>query len=411
MIRQYILPGQAALYEATQRVVSFVAGYGTGKTRGACIKALQLSQVNDGLPGAFIEPTYKMIDDVALPMFIELLDDTGVPYKVEKAKNNVLIYWSRKPSIVRFRSADKPEKLKGTNLAWAIIDEAGICPEEAYIQANARVGRAAGTRLAQLILCGTPEGGPGTPFGRWAQFDPPEDSLLIRAKTEDNPFLPKAYLKSLKDTLSPTEYLAYCEGFFVAEGGQIYRFDQQRHVDKVQLPRQDEVQIYADFNVGKMVWLIGKEVNGKYAVVDEVVGENTYTEEHIPRLKERLEAMGLNSTGVSFYGDASANHRSTSTAISDVAHLRRAGFKYYSPKQNPPVKDRIASMNNLFAQDRITIDPRCKYLITCLATQGRDSNGNPDKSNDMDHPNDALGYGMYYQEPVVAPSGNAGRYQ
>ena len=48
---------------------------------------------------------------------------------------------------------------------------------------------------------------------------------------------------------------------------------------------------------------------------------------------------------------------------------------------------------------RVNTD-KCPVLVECLEKQAYDKNGEPDKSGDLDHPNDAAGYFVAYRFPV-----------
>jgi hypothetical protein len=43
---------------------------------------------------------------------------------------------------------------------------------------------------------------------------------------------------------------------------------------------------------------------------------------------------------------------------------------------------------------------KCPVLVECLEKQAYDKNGEPDKSGDLDNPNDAAGYFFAYKFPV-----------
>ena len=68
-----------------------------------------------------------------------------------------------------------------------------------------------------------------------------------------------------------------------------------------------------------------------------------------------------------------------------------------SARVNPPVIDRIASVNTAFynkvGETRLTVQPKCKSLIKCLDKQVyKEGTRAPDKSAGLDHMPDALGY-------------------
>ena len=259
--------------------------------------------------------------------------------------------------------------------------------------------------MVQLVLVSTPEGGPGTWLGQWAEFGPPGivANELIRAKTADNPYLKKEYLEEMKARYTPEEYKGYCEGYFVAAGGQVYRWDSTRNTRSQEVPHDfGEVQVYADFNVSKVVWLLAWVHNDVVYVFDEIVKQGVYTEEMARETALRLRKWGFDPHGLKIFHDANTGSRSATasrdrTSHSDVHYCKAVGLIPKAGRQNPPVRDRLASVNAKLRDGTILVDPRCTELIASLATQGRDSNGQPDKSGGLDHAPDALGYGIYSQ--------------
>lgn len=407
-----LLRHQRALWEATERLVAMVAGYGAGKTYTALLKMVQLAQENPGLNGAYVAPTYPMCKDLGFRDFLSLAERLGFRTRTNKAELNIEIWcgppgreaWSR----ILFRSGDKPDSLKGLNLAWALVDEAGMMHEDVWKQLLARVRVESPDGRSQLVVIGTPEGGPGTWFGQIAEFGPPgvRADRLIRARTADNPHLPPTYLEDMRSRYTPEEFRGYCEGYFVASGGSVYRWNADAMLrDFDPSDHAGEVQIWADFNVGKVVWLLAHVNNGVVHVFDEIVSQNTYTNEQATKAVERLRQWGLDPSGVKVYHDANTSRKSASatrdgSGLSDVKELRLKGFKSVpAGRQNPPVRDRVAAVNRKLQGGTLFVAPRCKELTTSLATQGRDKAGNPDKSGGLDHAVDALGYGIFRQWP------------
>jgi PBSX family phage terminase large subunit len=205
------LPAQADFVKSTEPLVAFVGGLGSGKSRAACYKAIQLCLMNAPCPGIFIEPSYSLIRDVAFPTFREVLEELGLEYKVHISNFEIEIDGKAK---ILFRSGEEPERLVGINAAWAIIDEPGVQTELVAKNALARL-RHPKAKQRQLCFTGTPEG--LNWFYEWCQR---KDVKVIKAKTTDNPFLPSTYVDDLKKNYTDEEVNAYINGEFVRfEGG------------------------------------------------------------------------------------------------------------------------------------------------------------------------------------------------
>src|SRR3972149_5781370 len=75
-----LLPAQKELVKSESRLVAFVGGFGSGKTRGAVYKSVVLGLKNAPCLGIFVEPTYTMVRDVAVRSFQEILNEMGLPF-------------------------------------------------------------------------------------------------------------------------------------------------------------------------------------------------------------------------------------------------------------------------------------------------------------------------------------------
>jgi hypothetical protein len=148
-----------------------------------------------------------------------------------------------------------------------------------------------------------------------------------------------------------------------------------------------------DFNINKMAAIVHIIDDLGPIAVDEIIDARD-TEEMVNIIKERYPKFTI-----AVYPDSSGKNRSHASiaAPTDHAILRNAGFSVHVGNVNPPVKDRINSMNIAFCDAdgnrkyRINTH-KCKRYTETLEQQTYDSNGQPDKSNNTDHPNDAGGY-------------------
>ena len=64
-IRADLHPGQLEFVDDNQtQILGISAGYGAGKTRALCAKAVMLAVANQGFIGAVMEPTGPLISDI-----------------------------------------------------------------------------------------------------------------------------------------------------------------------------------------------------------------------------------------------------------------------------------------------------------------------------------------------------------
>lgn len=205
------LPAQRTLLASNSRLVAFVGGFGSGKTRAAVYKALQLGFLNAPCVGLFLQPNYTIIRDTGIESFKTILTELQIPFKLHTT-NNVLRVADTFDILLR--SGEESDKIVGTNAGWGIIDEPGKQSEEVGKNVLARL-RDPRAKLQQLVLTGTPEG-----FNWFYEWSNLPDCFVVRAKTTDNPYLKPEYITDLSRRFSAEEVAAYINGEFVRfEGG------------------------------------------------------------------------------------------------------------------------------------------------------------------------------------------------
>lgn len=427
-------PAQSALVEASAPFVLMVAGKGSGKTFALFAKMLHLIKKNPGISGLFVMPTNGMLEDVAIPTYSALLESYQIPHywKKPSGRSNLYVHMWGVWTEIRFRSAEVPARLEGPEYAWLLMDEAGQISDEAFSKAMSRV-RAKGTGLLQKVAVGTPEGMSG-PFYEHAEGDYNAESqpLLIRARTMDNRHLvpsPEQYIKENFGYLPTWTRDQYVNGLFVPPTGRVYsHFDPRRHEAELARPTQDErLVMMCDFNIGRMVWPIGRIVVVRGGERLEICGEvhgvdkDTFDQaEEAAHVWGDLLGMSARQAAnlVQPYVDAAGKARSR-TGASDHQALRHAGFRPPKFKPgNPRVKDRVSSLQKLLhdklpdGSPRFLVDPQ-KAPETCKAIKNQAYNkaGDPDKSKGEDAVTDGIGYLTHIVWPSHRPSGNDRIYE
>lgn len=399
------LPAQRGFFFSKAFQAVYIGGFGAGKTFVCAMKAIHLAAANPGLPGILLAPTQRMAEEVTGESLLGFLEEQGLPYHFLASQDKIIFPWG---SEIRLRSADRPDRLKGVNLAWAGVDEAAQMKEEAYLILLSRV-RHPQARLRQVFLATTPEGFNWV-YRRFVQERGPEIEVFL-APTRQNLFLPPEYHRRLADLYPPLLAEQYLEGRFVnTTSGRVYSsFDRQIHLKSVQLDPARPACLACDFNVSPMVWLIIQHQDGQIFILDEIVLAEADTLQAALEAKERLRK---HPGPLEVYGDAAGQRRDTRqvgrsdyTIIKEV--LPKARLKV--PRANPAVKDRINAVNsrlrNAEGQARLFIDFRCRELIADLEQltwlKGSQGGGLVDKSDPCrSHASDALGYFVAREYPI-----------
>lgn len=401
---------------------ALVAGYGAGKTEALVVRAILQKLEFPNNDRAFYEPTYDLVRMIAWPRFEEKLTDFGIPYRLIKSPQNVIQVEGH--GNIYFRSLDTPSRIIGYEVGDSDCDELDTLKlkdaEEAWIKIIARNRQKKPNGALNTVAVATTPEGFNFVYKHWKQ-KPREGYRIIRAPSASNPHLPEDYIQTLKERYPPSLISAYLEGEFVnLKSGTVYHcYNREKNVShETHLINPDgscreDLMIGMDFNVGKMAAIVHVRRGEKMHAVDEII--NGYdTPDMIRQIKERYwrfkDGKYQKTCTIRIYPDSSGGSRkSVNAALSDISELEAAGFQVYAHSQNPPIKDRINAVNALLCnasgvRNYLVNTKKCPTLADCLEQQSWADNGEPDKSSDLDHPVDAMGYFVYYECPLIKPA-------
>jgi Terminase large subunit, T4likevirus-type, N-terminal/Terminase RNaseH-like domain len=404
---------------------AFIAGFGTGKSETMVNSAL-LDSIEGGSDSliALYEPTYDLVRLILAPRMEQKLIDWGVRYKYNKTENIIYTSSGQLGDFV-LRTLDNPARIVGYESFRAKLDEIDTLKQEhateAWIKVIARNRQKpktyqaiSGKPINTVSVFSTPEGFRFV-YDRWKK-NPKAGYEMIQASTMSNPYLPDDYVQALRDSYPPQLIDAYLNGEFVnLTSGTVYpQFDRKLNHCNDEWDGREPVHIGMDFNVGKMSAILHVERDGEPRAVGEILGAYD-TPEMIRLIKQRLwrelsDGEFEERCQIYVYPDASGNARKTVNAsTSDLALLREAGFVVMARGKNPSVRDRITSVNAMLCnaqnERRYLINTRlCPSYTEAREQQVYNKNGEPDKSHDKDHPNDAADYYIHYAFPASKPS-------
>ena len=389
---------------------AFVAGFGAGKTHAAICRNLSKKLMYPKQNVAYYLPTYDLVRTIGFPRFSEMLDEMEISYKQNRQDN--MIHLEGRGSII-FRTMDRPERIIGYEVADSDVDELDTLKTEKAREAWEKIisrnrQKKPDGGLNTVGVATTPEGFRFV-YDRWKK-NPAKGYELIIAATQTNVRnLPEGYIESLKATYPSNRLSAYLDGQFVnLTSGSVYtEFDREKNAAPlgVGIEPKDTLHIGMDFNVGKMAAIIHiLRDNAPYAVAEIVNVLDT------PAMISLIK-RDYGGHSVMVYPDASGGSRkSVNASESDLSLLRQAGFTVCVNTKNPAVKDRVLSVNKVLTEGLYKINiNNCPHLVEGLEKQAYDKNGEPDKSNDLDHANDAAGYFITYRYPVARSVFTVGR--
>lgn len=393
---------------------AFVAGFGSGKTWTGCAAIARHTWEHPKVTSGYFAPTFPHIRDIFFPTIEEVLFDWGLRCEIRTSDKEVHIYrGSRYRGTTICRSMDNPGSIVGFKIGHALIDELDVMAADkarlAWRKIIARMRYKVDGLKNGVDVTTTPEGFKFTYEQFVSQLSEKPNLAgmygIIHASTYDNEAnLPDDYIQSLVDTYPPELIAAYLDGEFVnLTSGTVYRnYNRLLHASSEEIRPDDVLHIGQDFNVGAMASTVYVVRPNGWHAVDELVGIYD-TPELCKTLKERYEGRKL-----IIYPDASGASRKTVDASkSDIGLIQQAGFSVKVNPRNPAVKDRILSVNRQFANGQLWVNARkCPTVAKCFEQQAYDKNGEPDKSAGNDHQNDASGYPIAYEFPIVRPVAN-----
>ena len=251
----------------------------------------------------------------------------------------------------------------------------------------------------------------GSPKGRnwfydlYVQAGASEDWAAHQYTTIEGGQVDQEEIESAKRDMDERQFQQEYLASFVDYAGVIYyAFTEDNIVpfDKTNIGAREIISVGIDMNINPMSAVIGYiNKKGVLHIIDEIEIYSSNTNELTNEIKARYPNRTIHA-----YPDASGQALKTSAAgITDHIILQNAGFKVKVNKTNPPVVDRINSVNSMlcnnFGERKLLIDPSCKRLRECLIKHTyREGTRQPNKTDGYDHLLDSLGY-MVYQNFVI----------
>jgi len=384
---------------------AFVGGFGSGKTEALILRNLNNKLQNPHLNTAYYLPTYDLIKQIAFPRFEEKLNQFGISYKLNMSDKHITVRHRGEKGRIIFRTLDKPERIVGYEVADSDVDELDTLnrrkAEDNWNKIIARNRQKKPDGQVNTVGVGTTPEGFRFVYDRWEKRGG-GIYQIVRADTQSNAHnLPDDYIDNLRATYPPQLLDAYIGGKFVnLTSGAVYpTFDRVLNGTDETIKQGEELHVGMDFNIYHMAAVVHVVRAGSPLALCEHV-EIRDTPQMIEVLREAYPGHKI-----SVYPDASgASGKSVNASLSDISLLREH-FNIKARKANPPVRQRIVSMNSMFLNgqgDRryLVNTELCPTYTQALEQQAYKDNGDPDKESGNDHPNDAAGYFINMEFPA-----------
>lgn len=205
---------------------AFVGGIGSGKSH---IGALDM--IRRAKPGRLYlvtAPTYTMLSDASFRSFIDVAErlECVLPGDIKRSPPPSIKL--RTNAEILFRSADDPDMLRGPNLSGVWMDEASLMKREVF---DILIGRLReGGEMGWGTATFTPKGKAHWTYKKFGQGA--KDTELIQARSDENPFLPKEFVRNVREQYTVQQIKQELGGAFIDSGGNHYFPDSwPRYID------------------------------------------------------------------------------------------------------------------------------------------------------------------------------------
>lgn len=317
-------------------------------------------------------------------------------------KSDMTITYIPNGSMLIFFGLDDIEKLKsieGITGIW--VEEASECDKGDILELNRRL-RGKTQFYKEFIISFNP-----ISHLHWLKehfFDNEMSSAYILKTTyKDNPFIDDEYKQEIEaiQHYDIQQYNIYALGEWGVLNNNIvyHNFDHLKHTTELTIDDFEVLHCGVDFNVGGSVCVICGIIDNKAYAVDGFAVYDTQ------QIADRLNGSKYAGKKIVVYPDASGGNASANAPQTSIDILENNKLIVRANKSNPPIRDRINTVNRMFAQDRLFIGGKIEKLIFSLQTQAYLDNGKPEKFTEhkggaIDDWNDALGYFIHYYFPL-----------
>ena len=394
--------------DPNKKINLMIGGFGSGKTHAFLHKTLInhiTKKNNNGTSnGWIVYPTLALAEELFVQPMKDIFERNGIHYNYNISKTKFVTPYGH----IKIYQLQKPQRIIGAELSYIGFDEFDVESwKNCDIAYKKAIGRMRGSEDCEIYIVSSPE---GFHYCHHIGVENANENIsLIHGKTTDNPYLPDSYIDLLENNYDETMLKAYRDGQFVniSALSTYHSFERSKNVKECEYDRNLPVQIGLDWNVDPLCAVLFHTypTEPKVKIFDAISlshqGEGDLL---TARMCNTIKEKYPNSRYI-VYPDASGAQRHTSAQFSDIDILKQNGFVVKVRKTNPPVVNRVNSVNKML-EGNIIIDPRCKMLIQDLEkVTNKEGTRDIDKSNKLlTHMTDALGYAIEWEFPIIKPT-------
>ena len=388
---------QQKVFDSTARFRTCASGRRGGKTYLAMWEIAKFArQPNRRI--MYVAPSYRQAKSIIFEDLKAKLIDRRWLKKVNESELSFLL---RNNTRIELRSADAGDSIRGISCDFAVLDECAFFDKSVWTDV---IRPTLSDRHGHCLFISTPQGLSNWFYDLYSNAKTLEDWEAFTWSSLEGGQVDAEEIEAAKRDLAPKTFKQeYLASFETTANRIYYGFDPQHNVAKYKGDQPPLLHVGLDLNVAKMVAPIAVKTQSGLFVIDEVVLENTNTDEMAEAIKERYPGTRF----VVYPDPAGAARKSSAGGKTDHTILQQWGFTVKARKGHPPVKDRINVTNRLLcnaADERnMFIDPKCKTVIEALNKHQYKAGTNiPEKDavKGYDGTTDSLGYMCEYLYPL-----------
>jgi len=346
----------------------------------------------------YIAPTFRMCKDIMLDPLVEKMTKHKWISKVNYSDLTITL---KNKSLIQLRSSDNFNSLRGVGLDFICIDEFSDVDERAWFEVL-RPTLSDKSREGSALFLGTPRG-----FGNWSynlytRQDNDKNWKSFQFTTLDGGQVSQSEIDQAKNDLDDRTFRQEYMASFEKYSGQIYyNFDREQNVIEHYAPTTNSIHIGIDFNIDPVSAVISEVKQDDLYVYDEIVIYSSNTDELVEEINNRYSGKHI-----FVYPDPASKQRKTSAGgRTDLSILKNAGYNVRVRNAHPLIRDRINAVNTKLKNAKgvrtLFIANNCKNVIKSIERQiYKEGTSLPDKENNYDHMNDALGYLVEFLYPI-----------
>ena len=346
----------------------------------------------------YIAPTFRMCKDIMLDPLVEKMTKHKWISKVNYSDLTITL---KNKSLIQLRSSDNFNSLRGVGLDFICIDEFSDVDERAWFEVL-RPTLSDKSREGSALFLGTPRG-----FGNWSynlykRQDNDKNWKSFQFTTLDGGQVSQSEIDQAKNDLDDRTFRQEYMASFEKYSGQIYyNFDREQNIIEKYTPTTNSIHIGIDFNIDPVSAVISEVQKDDLYVYDEIVIYSSNTDELVEEINNRYSGKNI-----FVYPDPASKQRKTSAGgRTDLSILKNAGYNVRVRNAHPLIRDRINAVNTKLKNAKgvrtLFIANNCKNVIKSIERQiYKEGTSLPDKENNYDHMNDALGYLVEFLYPI-----------